>query len=97
MSAPHGAASSPQQPLREFTRLSTQDTLVLKGLAIASVALLNYHHLLGPVTENEFEFASGYIDCGLTIRHWEIPESWGTFVWYQIRKIYPMFFLAVLA
>jgi peptidoglycan/LPS O-acetylase OafA/YrhL len=41
---------------RAVARLDRKDTLILKGLAIASIALHNYYHLLGPVKENEFEF-----------------------------------------
>ena len=41
---------------RAVSRLDRKDTLILKGLAIASISLHNYYHLLGPVKENEFEF-----------------------------------------
>ena len=113
-----------------FINLDTTDTLTLKGLAIASITLHNFYHLLGPVTENEFEFdpsrftvflqtmqdprqevqalfsflghygvqififVSAY---GLTLRHWDTSESWGEFFWSRVKKIYPMFFLAILA
>jgi peptidoglycan/LPS O-acetylase OafA/YrhL len=38
-----------------------------------------------------FIFVSAY---GLALKYWTTP-SWGSFVWGRIRKIYPMFFLAV--
>jgi peptidoglycan/LPS O-acetylase OafA/YrhL len=38
-----------------------------------------------------FIFLSAY---GLALKYWRTP-SWGGFVWSRIRKLYPMFFLAV--
>ena len=103
---------------------------MLKGLAIATIALHNYYHMLGPVTENEFEFdparymvflhsiqdprqawqalfsflghygvqififLSAY---GLAMRHWDTPERWRDFMWSRAKRIYPTFFLAILA
>jgi peptidoglycan/LPS O-acetylase OafA/YrhL len=38
-----------------------------------------------------FMFLSAY---GLALKYWTTP-SWRSFVWSRIRKLYPMFFLAV--
>ena len=35
-----------------------RDALALKGIAISAIALHNYFHLLPPIKENEFDFAS---------------------------------------
>ncbi len=113
-----------------FDKFDVTDTLILKGIAIASITLHNYYHLLGPIKENEFDFdparfrvflhslqdprlelralfaflghygvqififLSAY---GLAIRHWDTVESSGSFLWSRVKKIYPTFFLALLA
>ena len=109
---------------------SITDTLILKGIAIAAIALHNYFHLLGPVKENEFEFdparwsvflvamqdprqavqalfsflghygvqififVSAY---GLARAHWNTGRPWAGFLWSRVKKIYPMFFLTLVA
>jgi peptidoglycan/LPS O-acetylase OafA/YrhL len=113
-----------------FHKFDFADTLALKGLAIASIALHNYYHLLGPVKENEFGFDPArftiflktmqdprqefqalfsffgfygvqifiFISAyGLALRYWDTPESWADFFWSRVKKIYPMFLLAILA
>jgi peptidoglycan/LPS O-acetylase OafA/YrhL len=115
---------------RGSNKFDVSDTLTLKGIAIACIALHNYYHLLSPVKENEFEFnpprfaiflqtmhdprqqvqaffsffghygvqififLSAY---GLALRYWDTPESWGEFFRSRVKKIYPMFLLAMLA
>ena len=113
-----------------FDKFDVSDTLTLKGIAIACIALHNFYHLLGPVKENEFEFDPGRFTVflqamqdprqeiqaffsffghygvqififlsayGLTLRYWDTPESWGSFMWSRVKKIYPTFLLAILA
>ena len=41
-----------------------------------------------------FIFLSAY---GLARRHWETPRRWSDFMWSRAKKIYPTFFLAILA
>jgi peptidoglycan/LPS O-acetylase OafA/YrhL len=41
-----------------------------------------------------FIFLSAY---GLAVRYWDAPLSWTGFMWSRIKKIYPMFLLAILA
>jgi peptidoglycan/LPS O-acetylase OafA/YrhL len=113
-----------------FNKFDVSDTLTLKGIAIACIALHNYYHLLGPVRENEFEFDPAQFTIflrtmqdprqafqalfsffgfhgvqififlsayGLALRHWDTSESWEEFFWSRVKKIYPMFLLAILA
>lgn len=104
------------------------DTLRLKGAAILSIVLHNYFHFVGPVRENEFDFAAtrfhvflsavqdpresvqavfslfGHYGVqvfiflsayGLAARYWNAPAGVG-FVWARVRKLYPMFFAAII-
>jgi peptidoglycan/LPS O-acetylase OafA/YrhL len=108
--------------------LTRHDTLVLKAIAILGIAFHNYYHVLGPVRENEFEFAPArftvFLDSlhdpwlilpalfsffghygvqififlsayGLSLSHWDTPEHWPQFMWSRVKKIYPMFLLAI--
>jgi peptidoglycan/LPS O-acetylase OafA/YrhL len=109
--------------------MDMKDTLALKGFAIAAIVLHNYYHLLGPVTENEFDFHGGRFDVflksmqdpqdaapalfsflghygvqafifvsayGLARRYWDDSLSWVDFMWSRVKRVYPMFLLAIL-
>ncbi len=121
-----GRAGSETEKVCTSAPFSVKDTLVLKGMAILAIALHNYYHLLGPVSENEFNFKlarsgvfvasigdrplqallsfAGHYGVqififlsayGLAVRYWDTSETWAEFMWSRVKKIYPMFLLAI--
>lgn len=63
---------------------------VVKHPAFTIQALLSF---FGQYGVQVFIFLTAF---GLARSYWEIPSNWSTFMWSRVRKLYPMFALALL-
>jgi peptidoglycan/LPS O-acetylase OafA/YrhL len=63
----------------------------LDAVVDARLTFQSLFSYLGHFGVQLFIFLSAY---GLALKYWRTP-AWGSFVWARIRKLYPMFFLAV--
>jgi peptidoglycan/LPS O-acetylase OafA/YrhL len=65
----------------------------LQTLAHPSLSIQAFFAFYGHYGVQIFIFLSAY---GLAKTHWDDPASWPSFMWSRVKKLYPMFLLAVL-
>ena len=65
----------------------------LQTVAHPSLAIQALFAFYGHYGVQIFIFLSAY---GLAKTHWDDPASWHSFMWSRVKKLYPMFILAVL-
>lgn len=76
----------------EFSFDPARFTLFLQSAQHPSTALQAFFSFFGHYGVQVFVFLSAY---GLAKAHWNTDESWSTFMWGRIRKLYPTFLVIV--
>lgn len=76
----------------EFTFDPARFTVFLQTVQHPDLALQALFSFFGHFGVQIFVFLSAF---GLAKAHWDEPESWSTFMWGRVRKLYPTFLLIV--
>lgn len=76
----------------EFSFDAARFTIFLHSFQQPSLAVQAFFAFFGHYGVQVFVFLSAY---GLAKTHWDARESWSTFMWGRIRKLYPAFLVIV--
>jgi peptidoglycan/LPS O-acetylase OafA/YrhL len=76
----------------EFTFDSSRFPIFLHAVIHPSTSIQAFFAFFGHYGVQVFIFLSAY---GLAKTHWDDSETWASFMWSRIRKLYPMFLLVI--
>ena len=76
----------------EFSFSAARFTVFLNSVQHPTMAVQAFFAFFGHYGVQVFVFLSAY---GLARTHWDQDESWATFMWGRIRKLYPIFLVIV--
>ncbi len=76
----------------EFSFDSSRFPIFLQQFVHPATAIQAFFTFFGHYGVQVFIFLSAY---GLAKTHWDDSEPWSSFMWSRVRKLYPMFLLAI--